>query len=92
MNSRSKINTKQAYKKLSQEELLKKRNTLKSSLIGIGVVWAILILAFIGIVIVQGFDTIPFAAMIPIFTLPITLLPFWITINQLDEELKSRNK
>lgn len=87
-----KSKTEQAYKKLSNEELLKKRNMLKSSLIGIGIVWVILILVFIGIIISQGFGKIPFASMIPIFTLPIVLLPFGIIINQLNEELKSRQQ
>lgn len=86
-----KTKAEQSYKKLSNEELLKKRNTLKSSLIGIGIVWVILILVFVGIIVVQGFDTIPFGTMIPIFMLPIILLPFGITINQMNEEIKSRN-
>ncbi len=74
-------------KKLSEldfNELTRKRKTLKSSLIAF-VIFGILV------VLVLLFLKARLVSFIPAMVLPITWLPLFISLKEIDAEIKSRN-
>ena len=82
---------KNPFSDLTDEKLIKRRDLLKGILIGIGVVWILIAAFFAYIFFTRGFKNNSFIVLIPLFTLPITLLPTFINLNFLNKEIKSRN-
>ncbi len=79
------------YKELSNEKLLKRRNSLKAALFGLGLVAFIAISISTYFFISYGFKDINIIAFLPLFILPITFLPMLIILGQTDKEIKARN-
>ncbi|WP_250252572.1 hypothetical protein [Chryseobacterium sp. Marseille-Q3244] len=82
---------KNIYEQLSDEELLKKRNTFKGVSIGFGIVFILGIIAFITILAIKGAKGFPFAAFTPFIVMPVTMAPLLINLNLVNKEIKSRN-
>lgn len=82
---------KNIYEKLTNEELIKKRNTLKGVSIGFGIVFLLGIIAFIALLIMKGPKGFPFAAFIPFIVMPVTITPLLINLNLVNKEIKARN-
>ncbi|WP_313807817.1 hypothetical protein [Flavobacterium sp.] len=76
---------------LTDEMLLKRRNLIKGALIGFGIVFTIAIGILIYLFISKGFKNTSIATLIPVFMMPVTLLPLFINFALLNKELKSRN-
>lgn len=82
---------KNIYETLTDEELIKKRNTLKGVSVGFGVVFALGIIAFISILVIKGAKGFPFVAFTPFIVMPVTMIPLLINLNLVNKEIKSRN-
>ncbi|WP_347217338.1 hypothetical protein [Chryseobacterium sp.] len=82
---------KNIYEELTDEDLLKKRNTLKGVSIGFGIVFILGIIAFIVILAMKGAQGFPFAAFTPFIVMPVTMTPLLINLNLVNKEIKSRN-
>jgi len=82
---------KNIYEQLSNEELIKKRNTLKGVSIGFGIIFIIGIIAFIVLLTLKGAKGFPFAAFIPFIVMPVTLTPLLINLGMANKEIKTRN-
>ncbi|WP_300674285.1 hypothetical protein [Soonwooa sp.] len=83
---------KQDYSDLPTEELQVLRDKQKKMVIAFGSIWLVLMLVYFGIIAYKGFSRFNIATAIPIFVLPITLLPIYTTFATIDKELKSRKK
>jgi len=76
---------------LSVEKLIKRRDLLKGASIGLGIVYILAVTLIIYFITANGFKEIPFAALIPVFALPVTFTPLIANISLLNKEIKSRN-
>lgn len=76
---------------LTNEKLIKRRNLLKGVLIGFGIFFIITLGFLIYLFTSKGAKNIPFATLIPVFTLPVTLMPILITLAAVNKEIKARN-
>ena len=83
--------TKNPFAELADEKLIKRKDLLKGILIGFALIWLLTALFFAYIFFTRGFKNNSFIILIPLFTLPITLLPTLINLNFLAKEIKSRN-
>ncbi|WP_312321968.1 hypothetical protein [Soonwooa sp.] len=86
------MNKKPNYSEMPTEELQILRNKQKKIWTAFASIWIIILLVYLGINIYKGFEKFNFPASIPIFILPITLLPIYTTFATMDKELKSRKK
>jgi len=75
---------------LSKEKLIKRRDLLKGFLIGIGIVWLLMIAFVIYIFATRDTSKFSFVVFMPIFILPVTLIPLLINVGLLNKEVKSR--
>lgn len=82
---------KNIYEELTNEELLKKRNTFKGVSIGFGIIFLLGIVAFIVLLTMKGAEHFPFAAFIPFIVMPVTMAPLLINLNLLNKEIKLRD-
>lgn len=82
---------KNIYESLTNEELIKKRNTFKGVSIGFGIVFLLGIIAFIALLVIKGAKGFPFVAFTPFIVMPVTMLPLLINLNLVNKEIKSRN-
>lgn len=82
---------KNIYKKLSDEKLVSRRNTLKGALISLGIVALIAIAILIFLFIFHDFKNFNFITFFPFFGLLSTFLPLIIILGQINNEIKSRN-
>ncbi|AZB34663.1 MULTISPECIES: hypothetical protein [Chryseobacterium] len=82
---------KNIYESLTDEELIKKRNTIKGVSIGFGVIFLLGIIAFIVLLVMKGAKGFPFAAFTPFIVMPVTMTPLLINLNLVNREIKSRN-
>ncbi|RZL50335.1 MAG: hypothetical protein EOP00_04825 [Pedobacter sp.] len=82
------------FSKLSLEELIKKKSTTKGVLIGFVTIAVIIALLFAYLHFFMG-KHIKIVTLVPLFILPITWVPIFITIKSLNEEIairKSKNQ
>lgn len=77
------------FSELTDEKLIKRRDLLKGFLIGIGIVWLLLIVFFVYIFL-SGTAKVQIAMLIPLFALPATLTPVFISLGLLNKEIASR--
>ncbi|UHO38360.1 hypothetical protein H5J24_22965 [Chryseobacterium capnotolerans] len=82
---------KNIYEGLTDNDLIKKRNTLKGVSIGFGVIFALGIIAFISLLVIKGTNGFPFVAFTPFIVMPVTMMPLLINLNLVNKEIKSRN-
>jgi hypothetical protein len=82
---------KNTYSEWSNEKLLKSRNSLKGASIGLGIVALIAIIILFYLFFSEGLKQKSFAVLLPVFLMPITFLPVFISFSQMDKEIKSRN-
>ena len=71
---------------LTIEELLLKKKKIKSALIGLGIVMVLAISTLIYLVSKSN----NFALLPIVFSCPLTILPIFISLNQINIEIKSR--
>ena len=83
--------SKNIYKDLSNEDLLKKKAQFKGLSIAFGIGFIVIAGVLIYILVNKSTTKVSFATLLPMFTLPITFLPVLINISLLNKELKSRN-
>lgn len=76
---------------LSNEKLIKRRDLFKGFLIGIGIVWLLMIAFVIYIYTTKDTSNFSFVVFLPIFILPVTLMPLFINVGMLNKEVKARN-
>jgi hypothetical protein len=82
---------KNVYEELTNEELMKKRDLLKSVSIGFGIIFILAISILIYLFAEKGLKNVSIATLGPLFTLPITFVPLLINLSLLNKEIKSRN-
>ncbi|MBE8725825.1 hypothetical protein [Flavobacterium hungaricum] len=75
---------------LTTEQLIKRKQLLKGVLIGSAIVWFSLIGAIFFLLIKKSNSFLP--GMIPVFALPVVLMPLFIHLGQLSKEIKSRKE
>ncbi len=81
---------KNTYSETNDQDLLKKRNQIKGLLIGILIVY-FFISCFLGYLFyTKEFEKINFATLLPVFISPLTLLPLFINLKSINEEIKNR--
>jgi cation transporter-like permease len=76
---------------LTNEKLLKRRDLFKGVVIGFGIIFIIMIAFLIYLFAAKGSKNVPIATLIPIFSLPVTMTPVFITLASLNKEVKARN-
>ena len=81
---------KNQYADLSTEELTQKRNKQKVILTAFCTIWIVVFLIFGVIILVKGVEKFNLASKLPIFILPITIIPIYVNYAELNKELKSR--
>ena len=72
---------------LTDEELLKKYKTGKTTLKAFAFIWGAVYITMIGLIIYGNID---FKKISPFIILPITLLPIFISCNNLKKEVEER--
>lgn len=82
----------QNYSEMPTEELQVLRDKQKKIWMALVSVWIAILLFYFGIIAYKGFAKFNFITAIPIFVLPISLLPIYTTLATMDKELKSRKK
>jgi hypothetical protein len=82
---------KNIYEELTNEKLLKKRGLLKGASIGLGIVFVLATTILIYLLTAKGFNNVPIATLIPVFTMSITFVPLLINLSLMNKEIKSRN-
>lgn len=82
---------KNIYEELTNEKLLKKRGLLQGASIGLGIVFVLATTILIYLLTAKGFDNVPIATLIPVFTMSITFVPLLINLSLMNKEIKSRN-
>lgn len=82
---------KNTYSEWSNEKLLKSRNSLKGASIGLGIAALSAIIILFYLFFSEGLKQKSFAVLLPVFVMPITFLPVFISFSQMDKEIKSRN-
>lgn len=80
-----------SYQEMTNEELIKKRNLIKSVSIGFGIIYILAIAVLIYLFASKGFKNVNIATLIPVFSLPITFLPLLISFGSIKKEIKARN-
>ena len=79
------------YEKLTDEELLKKRDLLKGVTIGFGILM-LLAIAVLGYLLgSKGFKNTSVAVFIPMMVLPFTYMPLIINYNLVKKEILARS-
>jgi hypothetical protein len=76
---------------LTNEKLIKRRDLFKGVVIGFGIIFIIMIAFLIYLFTTKGSKNIPIATLVPIFSLPVTMTPVFITLASLNKEVKARN-
>ncbi|WP_160139063.1 hypothetical protein [Chryseobacterium sp. c4a] len=79
------------FQELTNEQLLKKRNTLKGLAIGFGIMFLLAIVAFVTIITMKGSKGFPYATCIPFLAMPITMRPLLTNLKMVNKEIKARN-
>ncbi|MCG2611985.1 hypothetical protein LZZ90_10750 [Flavobacterium sp. SM15] len=79
------------YQNLTNEQLIKKRNSLKGASIGFALLYFLAIVVLIYLLTTKGFKNFSIATLIPLFIMPITFIPLLISLNLMNKELKKRN-
>lgn len=82
---------KETFADLPTDKLIKKRDLLKGVIIGFGIFFIITIGLLIYLFATKGTKEIPMVTLIPVFSLPLTLMPILINLASLNKEIKSRN-
>lgn len=82
---------KNTFAELTNESLIKKRNLLKGITIGFGIFFIITLGILIYLFATKGLKNATIAILIPVFSLPLTMLPTIINLSLLNKEIKSRN-
>lgn len=82
---------KSTYSELTNEELLKKMNFSKQALLAFVIIYFVIILILLFLFFNKNFGEVSIALFVPIFIIPVTLAPLYISYNMLKAELKSRN-
>lgn len=82
---------KNIYQELTNEDLIRKKNTFKGVLIGFGIVFLLGIVTFIVLIAMKGAKDVPFAAFIPFIAIPATFVPLMINLGLINKEIKERN-
>ncbi|WP_144214270.1 hypothetical protein [Flavobacterium anhuiense] len=77
-------------KNLTNEQLLKRRNLLKGTAIGFLTIAALSAGILIYLYAVKGFENFNIATLIPVFALPVTLMPVLSSLSMLGKEIKAR--
>lgn len=76
---------------LSSEELIKRKSTLKGILIGFMIIALIVAVLLVYICFFSN-KRLPIATLIPIFSLPLTWLPVFISIKSINDEIELRKQ
>lgn len=76
---------------LTIDQLVKKRDLLKGVSIGIGILYIVVLAIIIYLFVTKGLKNVSYAALIPVFALPVTLTPVLGNMSLLEKEIKSRH-
>lgn len=77
-------------KNLTNEQLLKRRNLLKGTAIGFLTIAVLAAGILIYLYAVKGFENFNIATLIPVFALPVTLMPALSSLAIVNKEMKAR--
>lgn len=77
------------FSELSLDELQKRKSTLKSILIGFIVLAVVIVLLFAYLYFFMG-KRVKIVSLIPLFILPITWLPIFISLKSINDEIVLR--
>lgn len=82
---------KNTYSELTNDELTKKIEFLKNVLKAFAVIYFVIVLILLYLFFNKNFGQVSIALFVPLFILPATLLPIYMSYNMLKAEQKSRN-
>jgi len=82
---------KNMYEELTDKQLRKKKNLVKGASIGLSIVYFLAITILIYLWSEHKLKNNSIGSFIPVFVLPITLLPLFINFKLINQEIKSRN-
>lgn len=82
---------KSTYSDLTNQDLSKKIQFMKSAIIAFTILYFIVFIVLLYLFFTKQFGDTSMAALIPIFFLPVTLLPMTLSYKMLKAEQKSRN-
>ncbi len=82
---------KKGYQNLSDEDLLKKRKTIKSAVIGLGIADLLATIIIVYLFASADPESRKITTLLPLFILPITFMPLIVSLSQINTEVKSRN-
>ncbi|AXB56701.1 hypothetical protein [Flavobacterium fluviale] len=77
-------------KNLTNEQLLKRRNLLKGVVIGFLTIAVLAVGILIYLYATKGFENFNIATLIPVFALPVTLMPALSSLAMINKEMKVR--
>lgn len=79
------------YQGVTDQDLIKNRNLMKGVLIGFGIIYLVALVLLGYYLNKNGLKKVSLVALIPLFGMPITLLPLFINFVSLQKECKARN-
>ncbi|CAM4145108.1 hypothetical protein FLAN108750_12555 [Flavobacterium antarcticum] len=82
---------KNTYSELTNDELVKKMIFAKQVLTAFVLIYFVVILILLFMFFNKNFGDVSIALFVPIFIIPVTLAPLYISYNMLKAEQKSRN-
>lgn len=82
---------KSTYSELTNEELRSKLTFTKQILLAFIIIYFVIVAVLLFLFLNKNFGEVSIALFVPIFIIPITLLPLYMSYNMLRAEKKSRN-
>ena len=82
---------KNTYEKFTDQELIKKKKLFKGVFIGFAILYFIIFSGMAFMYFTNLLKGNSFITFMPLFILPVTLMPLIINLGMLNQELKSRN-
>lgn len=82
---------KNTYSEMTNDELITKKNFTKQVLLGFIIIYFVIVAVLLFLFLNKNFGELSIALFVPVFVIPATLMPLFISYRMLKAELKSRN-
>ena len=82
---------KNTYSEMTNDELITKKNFTKQVLLGFIIIYFVIVAILLFLFLNKNFGELSIALFVPVFVIPATLMPLFISYRMLKAELKFRN-
>ena len=82
---------KNTYSEMTNDELITKKNFTKQVLLGFIIIYFVIVAVLLFLFLNKNFGELSIALFVPVFVIPATLMPLFISYRMLKAELKFRN-